>query len=447
MNPATPTVDPHLLSIAFTDRGLCTRCGTCVGVCPVNALEIGRDTYPELVPDRCIQCGLCKQTCPGGQVPFGDLGEFTFGTRANAGTFDGQVLRTYVGYAGDPRFRAGGAGGGVITALLWSLLKTKQVDGCAVARMNPQRPWEGEVYIARTYEELRQSQQSKYVVIPVNRILRELRVQDGRFAIAALHCQIHGLRLYARKQPWVNEKIRLVVGLFCASSLEPYVTAEMLATRGLQPQDIANFAFRDGIWPGVIRAYVKGRQQPVPLHYSNFKDGAINYLTYLYSPPRCQTCVDGSSEFADVSVSDAWTRDPAGRYLFPNQSKLLVRTPRGQQALAAALAAGDLVAQDVTDDSQFKTHRLHTLKKGLKSYLRADRWRAKGRPAPVYDRPTPPNTIRDRLDERVESFAMWLGRRRWTRYPLFRFLTSRWGLPLVAIRRWVKSRKYRGQLA
>jgi coenzyme F420 hydrogenase subunit beta len=442
MNPFP--IEPSKLSVAFTEKSLCTRCGTCIGVCPERALTVGPDFYPELVPDRCTQCGLCKQTCPGGKVAYYDLAEIAFGARADAGAFDGHVDKTYMGYSGDARIRAGGAGGGVITALLWSMLKSKQVDGCVVTRMNPKRPWEGEVFIARTYEELLQSQQSKYIIIPVNRILQELRDLDGRYAVAVLPCQIHGLRLVSRKKAWVNEKIPLIIGLFCAASLEPNVSTEMLETRGLKPEDITNFAFRDGEWPGYIRAYVKGKEQPVHLHHSNFKDGAINYLTYLYSPTRCQTCVDGSSEFSDISVSDAWTRDPAGRYLFQKQSKLLVRTARGKEAMRAAILAGDLIAEDVTENPQFKTHRLHTVKKGLKNYLRADRWRAKGLPAPVYDRPTPPNDFNDRLGERLESLAMWMGRKRWRRYPLFKFLTSRWGVPIITVRQWIKSRKYRG---
>lgn len=437
-------IDNAKLSIAFTEKALCTRCGTCVGVCPVKALETGPLHYPELTPERCIQCGLCRETCPGGRVEYGALNEIVFGTRDDAGGFDGHVERIYMGYAGDERIRAGGAGGGVITALLWSLLKRGEVDGCIVTRMNPARPWEGEVFIARTYEELLQSQQSKYIIIPVNQILGQIRELEGRFAMAALPCQIHGLRLYAARQSWVNEKIRLVVGLFCASSLEPYVTLEMLETRGLKPDDIENFAFRDGDWPGYIRAYVKGRPDPVHLHHSNFKDGAINYLTYLYSPARCQTCVDGSAEFSDVSVSDAWTRDASGRYLFRKQSKLLVRTDRGQAALQAAISAGDLVAEDATDNAQFKTHRLHTVKKGLNNYLRVDRWRARGIPAPVYDRRTPPNHFRDRVGERLESLAMWMGRKRWRRYPLFAFLASRWGVPIIKVRQWIKGRKYKG---
>jgi coenzyme F420 hydrogenase subunit beta len=445
MQESVKKIDLSKLSVAFTEKSLCTRCGTCVGVCPEKALKIGKDFYPELIPDLCTECGLCKETCPGGKVEYLNLAEITFGKREDSGKFDGFVDKTYMGYSADEGIRSGGAGGGVITGLLWSLLKHRVVDGCVVTRMNPERPWEGEVFIARTYEELRQSQQSKYIIIPVNRILQELKNLPGRYAVAALPCQIHGLRLYSRKEDWVNQKIYTVIGLFCASSMEPYVSTEMLETRGIKPEQITNFGFRDGEWPGYIRAYLKGKKEPVHLHHSNFKDGAINYLTYLYSPARCQTCVDGSAEFSDLSVSDAWTRDPSGRYMFKGHSKILVRTPRGGQVVGHAIDAGDLVAEDVTENPQFKTHRLHTVKKGLNNYLRTDRWRAKGIPAPLYDRPTPENDRRDRRAERLESFAMWMGRKRWRRYPLFYFLTSRWGVPIIWIRQWVKSRKYRGK--
>ena len=59
--------------------------------------------------------------------------------------------------------------------------------------MNPKKPYHGEVFIARTYEELLESQQSKYIVIPVNAILKEVKDLPGKYAMAVLPCQIHGL--------------------------------------------------------------------------------------------------------------------------------------------------------------------------------------------------------------------------------------------------------------
>ncbi len=436
--------DPSVLSIAFTDRRLCTRCGTCVGVCPEGALSVDPETFfPVLDEAKCTRCGLCAKTCPGGRLSYGDLTELTFGHRKPTPGFDGHVLSSGVAHAGDAALREGGAGGGVITALLADQLRRGAVDGCIVTRMMRDRPWHGEPYIARTVEELRESQQSRYIVIPLNAILQTIREQPGRYALAGLPCHIHGLRLAAQRLPWVRERIRLTVGLFCASALEPYVVRELLAARGLDPRAVRDVRFRDGDWPGAIRAVMNDGRR-VPLHQSNFKDGAINYLTYLYIPPRCATCIDGSSEFADVAVSDAWTRNSKGEYLFRAHSRMLARTPAGAAAVAAAVASGALVWKDVSNDPAYQTHRHHTRKKRIAANLRAARRAARGGVAPIYDRPPPEAASKDRLLERIETALMAVGRVGFLRRPLIAFLTSRWGLPLIRLRQRLKERRYRG---
>ncbi|MDZ7724049.1 MAG: Coenzyme F420 hydrogenase/dehydrogenase, beta subunit C-terminal domain [candidate division KSB1 bacterium] len=436
-------IDRNILSISFTNTDLCTRCGTCIGVCPTQALSEDENRFPKIDEQACIECGLCSKTCPGGSVPYRDLTRITFGHEQMTDHFDGHVQKTFVGYAENKAIRKGAAGGGVITGLMWHLLKSGQVDGCIVCRMNPGRPWEGEVFVARTLDELLQSQQSKYIVIPVNEVLQTLKSLEGQYAIAALPCQIHGLRLAEEKAPKTVSKISVLIGLFCASSLEPRVTDEMLRSKGIDKNDIKWFEYRGGDWPGKIRATLKN-DTIRPLHYSNFKDGAINYLTYLYSPPRCQTCVDGSSEFADISVSDAWTRNARGRYLYKAQSRLLARTDRGVQVMQSAESAGDLLIQDVSEDQNYQTHKLHARKKGVTAYIRVHRLRKKGTPVPEYDRTVTDVSSQQERIERMESFIMRLARRTSSlRFALWSFLTSRYGVFIIKLRQWRKARKYR----
>ena len=435
-------INTDKLSIAFRDKALCTRSGTCIGVCPTGALSIGKDAYPEIDADLCTECGLCAKTCPGGEVNFKSLTEITFKHQNIAESFDGHIQRTFVGYAADVRMRKGGAGGGVITALLWDLLRRNIVDGCIVTRMNPDRPWYGEAFIARTYKELLESQQSKYIIIPLNAMFKEIRKLPGRYAMAALPCHIHGFRLMQRHVPALTNKIHCVIGLFCASALETHVALEIMQARNIDKSQVKKFDFRGGKWPGAIRAILKNGQIK-RLHYSNFKDGAINYLTYLYSPFRCQTCIDGSAEFSDISVSDAWTRDEFGDYVFDSQSKMLVRTHVGMDVLNGATESGSLVVQDVSQNRHYQTHKLHTKKKGLTAPIRVERLLKKGKTAPKYDKPLPPISRSERIGERLESLIMSIGKRRSTRFPMFKFLTSRYGIILVKIRQYVKSKKYR----
>jgi ferredoxin len=45
------------------NRALCDICGTCVAVCPVDAIVV-KEFYVSLDNDICIECGNCEQACP-----------------------------------------------------------------------------------------------------------------------------------------------------------------------------------------------------------------------------------------------------------------------------------------------------------------------------------------------------------------------------------------------
>ena len=441
-SPIGSGINPAALSIAFRDRSLCARTGTCVGICPEQAISLDSDYYPVLDETKCTSCGLCGEVCPGGSVSFSRLTELTFGEKDQGPGFDGRILDTHVGYSTDSEIRSSGAGGGVITTLLYDVLNHGDVNGCVVTRMRPDKPWLGEPFIATTKEELVSSQGSRYTVIPLNSILQFLRSQTGRFAVAALPCHIHGLRKVMRADPLLEEKISVIVGLFCGGALNLNVVPELLHTKNIRKEDIVDFQFRGGKWPGKMRAIMKNGQTH-DLHYSNYKDGAYNYLIGLYMPERCQTCIDGSGEFSDLSVSDAWTRDLDGQYKFAGQSRILTRTQTGRNMLRNAIHRGSIYTTDLHNDPQYQTHRNQTKRKGLNAPLRVARRHSSGKSSPSYDRTTPESSSWEKLIERGISSLLWLGAHKWFRYPLIKFLTSRWAIPLVICRVWWKNRKYR----
>lgn len=41
----------------------CTGCGDCVGVCPVDAIQM-EDGKAIIDPEACIDCGVCDPECP-----------------------------------------------------------------------------------------------------------------------------------------------------------------------------------------------------------------------------------------------------------------------------------------------------------------------------------------------------------------------------------------------
>jgi Fe-S-cluster-containing hydrogenase component 2 len=55
---------------AVVDKEKCGGCGTCVGECPVGAIEIV-DGKAEIKADVCIECGACTGACPCEAISLG----------------------------------------------------------------------------------------------------------------------------------------------------------------------------------------------------------------------------------------------------------------------------------------------------------------------------------------------------------------------------------------
>lgn len=50
-------------SMAYKISDDCIACGTCAGVCPVNAISEGDGKYV-IDADACLDCGTCAGECP-----------------------------------------------------------------------------------------------------------------------------------------------------------------------------------------------------------------------------------------------------------------------------------------------------------------------------------------------------------------------------------------------
>ena len=73
--------DFSILENKIISKGLCTACGTCVGVCPEGILDIGwvdGDAEPYLAKSPCPGCGICVEVCPGKDIPLLQLEDMVF---------------------------------------------------------------------------------------------------------------------------------------------------------------------------------------------------------------------------------------------------------------------------------------------------------------------------------------------------------------------------------
>jgi len=201
--------------------GLCTGCGTCVSLCPEEAIKLIIDEkkgiyISELDEDGCNNCGICYKVCPGHEVDFKGLNLEIFGKEPED-ILIGNYLNCYTGHSTDYNIRYNSSSGGLVTALLIFALEEGIIDGALVTRMKRDNPIEPEPFIARTVEEIIEASKSKYCPVPANIALKEiLDSKEGeKFAVVGLPCHIHGVRKAEQINKKLKEKIVLHLGIFC----------------------------------------------------------------------------------------------------------------------------------------------------------------------------------------------------------------------------------------
>lgn len=60
--------------IALIDKG-CVACGSCIKVCPKNAIRIAYGTKAEVARDKCVGCSKCSKICPANVIRIVERGE------------------------------------------------------------------------------------------------------------------------------------------------------------------------------------------------------------------------------------------------------------------------------------------------------------------------------------------------------------------------------------
>jgi coenzyme F420 hydrogenase subunit beta len=366
------TNDKEVHKFKDLDSKLCSFCGTCVGVCPQNAL-IAKDEKIYLV-GKCKSCELCYNACPGREVAFFNLNVHLFES-SRRDRYIGVYKSIYAAYSRDVKIRNNASSGGVVTSLLIFLLDKGLIDGAIVVCMKDKEPWNYEVKIARTKTEILNASQSKYSLIPLNTILSKISKEEGNFALVGLPCHIQGIRKL-QMMGWKHiDKIKYLIGLFCGFNMHLSATNYLIGKLGVEKGDIVSIQYRGGNYPGGFLIKTKnGDEKFLEKFY-------YNLFNLLYVPERCLLCVDLMNELADISVGDAWIKgiDKKG------WSTVIARTEKGKALFKEAINHNYLGYKKVSREDLLQSHSHLIGYKKRKVFVRLNLSKTK----PIYDLEAP----------------------------------------------------------
>jgi coenzyme F420 hydrogenase subunit beta len=216
----------------------------------------------------------------------------------------------------------GAQDGGVVSALLVSLLEAGEIDGALVARESEEEPWKGEAFLATTPEDVRECAGSFY-----NQTLALAHVDfkgyelppNPRIAVVGTPCEIEGIKaMQARPWTWGSsqvEAITLTIALLCTKSFnyEKLMLEEVRDKRGVDLEEVG----RVDVMRGKLIVQDRDGETIFEEPIRDFHGAALK---------GCDECADFMGHAADISMGSVGSAD--------GYSSVLIRTEEGLDAFS-----------------------------------------------------------------------------------------------------------------
>ena len=305
---------------------LCTFCGKCISICPVNALSVS-DDGPILDEDVCIHCSLCFENCPRTFLPIGLLKGYILGKIIKSDHLKEEPIGPYkkcvMAQCTDDAIKAVKQDGGVVTSLVASLLEKGEIDGAVVVGLEDD-PWKPKPRIIRNITELLKCAGTKYAMSPSLSILESVKEAEcEKICVVGTPCMLQALRkyqVYGETFKDIFGEIVAVFGLFCMESF-PYEGLKKIAEKGgIQLSDVQ----KTDINKGKFFLHMS-EGDPIELPIAEVAE---------FAREACHYCIDLTSELADISVGSIGAAS--------GWSTTIVRTITGEKIFEDAVKDGYL---------------------------------------------------------------------------------------------------------
>lgn len=301
------------------DKEQCTGCSACFNICPVDAINMEKDTegflYPHINEKKCTHCRKCERVCP-----------------EKKSKEKSSVLECYTYINDNEKVLISSSSGGVFTAIAeYTICSGGVVFGAVLTD-------EFDVIHskAESINDLYKFRGSKYAQSNIKSTYKEVKCfLDGGHGVcfSGTPCQLQGLRQYLGK----DYHQLLLVGVIChgvpSSDIFRYHIKDIENTNESHVQSVN---MRDKItgWIDYSVSYVlENGKKVLNSHQSDpfFK----GFLNDLFLRPSCYNCSDKGMTFSgDILIGDYWGIENSEKYK-EGVSAILCYTKKGVEAIEA----------------------------------------------------------------------------------------------------------------
>ncbi len=264
------------LKIEVIDKGICSHCGTCATICPVNGIKV--EDKPIYFPNwekECIDCGACIKVCPRWDYkPLNGIGDYLEILAAKSKRFKGQD-------------------GAMVTEIMASAFEMDLIDRAIFVGRDEN--WKPITSIVKDIEQLFEEtiRGTKYSFADVMPRIKEV-VKDYRVGVIGTPCMMSGVRKLQQESGIFNN-IKLAIGLFCTENFYHWQLHEfLLKEKNVEMKDAVKTDIKRGKF---IVSLKNGSKVSFPV--KEF-DPII--------PSGCEVCQDFAAIESDVSVGSVGSK-------------------------------------------------------------------------------------------------------------------------------------------
>ena len=325
------------LESTIINPGFCTLCGACEAVCPIHAIKIehGKPCRLHDCSEHLDSCPICYDICPHTDALILETLRFVANAPHRREGL-GYYRKILLAHATDPALRDASKSGGVVTALLNFSISKKIIDSAIVSEASSMVPIKVKPSISLVPDDTLSAVDTKLVPSTVAEAFGRAVFEHGKVQIAfvGVPCHILALRKLEAWQHKLVDSLKITIGLFCLwtfslSKLLEYLLHEHnIAANEIQNVDLTANEYLVTTENRVVR---------IPL--SEVKSHIMN---------RCGTCVDFTSELADLSIGGATP--------LKGWSIVIIRTKAGEDFFNEAVKEGVIMTKKIETEPEALAH-------------------------------------------------------------------------------------------